>query len=96
MKIGSFKATKKAAPRFEVSDAALTNNERTRRQLTLTWGVYSEIMPTCTTLDRLIHRSMQVLKQQRIVQNGDTIVLVAGHPVQQATGANMVKLHKIT
>lgn len=84
-----------ARHRPEILIAALTNHERTQRQLTLTWGVYAEIMPTCTTLDRLIHRSIQVLKQRQIVKTGDTIVLVAGHPVRQAAGANMVKLHQV-
>ncbi len=84
-----------ARHRPEMLIVALTNHERTRRQLTLTWGVYADIVSTCSTLDQLIQRSIQALKQRHVVKAGQIVVLVTGHPVKQSYGDNMVKLHKV-
>jgi len=74
---------------------ALTNSEHTMRQLALSWGVQAILLPSYRTLDKLIHASVVALKRRKLIQSGDTIVIVTGQPVARSGGVNLVKLHTV-
>lgn len=74
---------------------ALTNSEHTLRQLALSWGVQAILLPSCRTLDELIHSSVIALKKRKLVKTGDNIVIVTGQPVARSGGVNLVKLHTV-
>lgn len=74
---------------------ALTNNPSTQRQLAMTWGVDTLVLPTSKNLDTLIRSTTDILKKTKRAKKGDYIVLVTGQPVGQTGGSNLVKLHQL-
>ncbi|MBI2415274.1 MAG: pyruvate kinase [Candidatus Kerfeldbacteria bacterium] len=84
-----------ARHRPELPLIVLTNNRATLRQLALIWGAQGYFVPPCKTLDELLLKSVQLVKQRRLVQPNNKIVVVTGHPVGRSQGINLVKLHTV-
>ena len=72
-----------------------TNNKRSWRQLNLSWGVGSFILPTCKTIEELVKKSVGVIKKEKFAKKGDLIVVVAGEPVGRAGNVNLVEVREI-
>jgi pyruvate kinase len=81
--------------RTELPIYAMTNDDRIRRQLSLTWGVTPFVVPTCATVEELLERSIAELKKRRLVKEGHRIIVVAGEPVGVSGGVNMVEIREI-
>jgi pyruvate kinase len=73
----------------------MTNNRKTHYQLTLLWGTESFILPDCKTLDGLISKSIDVLKEHDLLENKDRIVIVAGQPHVRKEHMSLVKVEEI-
>lgn len=72
---------------------AATTKEHVRRQLSLSWGVYSMLMDDLEGTDDIINLSvMGALKENRI-QPGDLVVITAGVPVGVSGTTNLIKVH---
>jgi pyruvate kinase len=72
-----------------------TSCERVKRQLNFSWGVQPFILPHCETIEELVERSLVHLKQHKLVEGGDRIVVVAGEPLGQAGNVNLLEVREI-
>ena len=61
----------------------------------LVWGVYGMQNPLFYNTDELLQQLPELLKKLGLVDSGDTIVITAGIPLNQARATNMVKINLI-
>jgi len=72
--------------------AALTMHEKVRRQLAICWGVIPFLTGEVTSTDRIFSLSAEVALKEKLVQNGDTVVITAGVPLgKNSTTTNLIK-----
>ena len=71
--------------------AALTMHEKVRRQLAICWGVIPFLTGEVTSTDRIFSLSAEVALKERLVQNGDTVVITAGVPLGKSGSTNLIK-----
>ncbi len=81
--------------RTELPIFAVTNDDRVKRQLALTWGVTPFVVPTCSTVEELVERSIAELKAHHLIKEGQKLIVVAGEPVGTSGGVNMVEIREI-
>lgn len=81
--------------RPETKIIALVNDNIIKRQLNISWGVFSLNMPKCKTVSEIIDKSMKLVKQNKLVRKGDVVVIVTGQPVGQKHNMNLVKLQEV-
>ncbi|MBQ6000921.1 MAG: pyruvate kinase [Clostridia bacterium] len=71
--------------------AALTMQEKVRRQLALSWGILpfltGEVYPT----DRIFSLCTEVARKEGLVKQGDTVVITAGVPLGRSVETNLMK-----
>ena len=71
--------------------AALTMHGKVRRQLAICWGVIPFLTGEVTSTDRIFSLSAEVALKERLVQNGDTVVITAGVPLGKSGSTNLIK-----
>jgi len=71
--------------------AALTVREKVRRQLALCWGVTPYLTGEVNSTDRIFSLSAEVALKEKLVANGDTIVITAGVPLGRSGSTNLIK-----
>ncbi len=81
--------------RPETKIIALVNDDVVKRQLNISWGIFSLNMPKCKTVSEIINKSIKLVKENKLVKKGDAVVIVTGQPVGQKENMNLVKLQKI-
>jgi pyruvate kinase len=75
--------------------AAITHDPETYRRLALWWGVVPLQSTFVATTDEMLLQGEAILKRERLVQPGDTVLMLAGH--SHTTGAtNMLRVHTIS
>jgi len=80
----------------EVPIYALSPDKLARRKLTLHRGVYPyPIEQAGKNRDEIIAEMEQVLLRQRVVSDGDTVLLTFGEPIGHPGGTNTLKIIKI-
>jgi pyruvate kinase len=57
---------------------ALTPFEEIRRRLTLQWNTRSLLLPETRSVDEMMRRGIEIMREHREVRLGDTLVLTAG------------------
>ena len=75
---------------------AFTSNEVVARQLTVIYGVDAIVSPAMHSTDQMLQEMERVLVETGRAKPGDSIVFVAGQPVNQRGTTNMLKLHRIS
>ncbi len=75
--------------------AALTMHEKVRRQLNISWGVTPYLTGEVTSTDRIFSLSAEVALKEKLVQNGDTVVITAGVPLGKSGSTNLIKAQVI-
>ncbi len=75
--------------------AALTMHEKVRRQLNVSWGVIPFLTGEVTSTDRIFSLSAEVALKERLVENGDTVVITAGSPWGKSAYTNLNTAHII-
>jgi pyruvate kinase len=93
--VSGYTARMVARHRPEKTIYVMTNNFKTHNQLSLVWGVESYILPDCRTLDELIDRSIETLKNKKIIQAKDKVIIVAGRPHIAKEHMSLVKIEEI-
>lgn len=73
---------------------ALTPLASTCRRLALSWGVNSLVVKDIRNTDEMIVMTEQTLKEQKLIEKGDILVIVAGVPLGVKGNTNMMKLHR--
>ncbi len=71
--------------------AALTMHEKVRRQLAISWGVIPFLTGEVTSTDRIFSMSVEVALKEKLVQNGDVVVITAGVPLGKSGSTNLIK-----
>ena len=88
-------ARRVAAIRPRQQIIALTSEEDTRRQLSISWGVQAYLLPTSTTAsDQVLWSGDQALIAYKIAEPGEKVVLMAGAMNDMAISTSM-KLHQV-
>ena len=74
---------------------ACVMKEQVQRQLSLSWGITSLMMPLAHSTDELIEMSTALAKENGFLHNGELAVVTAGVPVGISGTTNMVKIHMV-
>jgi pyruvate kinase len=74
---------------------AYTPSERVYRQLALWWGVWPHLIEMHGTTEELIATVEQRLLADRLLQEGEHVVIMGGLPVVSRARTNFVKLHRL-
>lgn len=72
-----------------------TKTKRTWRQLVLSWGVKPFMVLPCNSIEELVEKSMDHMKQHHILHSKDVFVIVAGEPVGKAGHVNILEVREI-
>lgn len=72
---------------------AVTYQEKVRRKLALTWGVYPLMAKPAESTDEVLEGSVDVAVQSGLIKHGDLVVITAGVPVREPGTTNMLKVH---
>ena len=75
--------------------AALTTEERVRRQLSISWGVAPYLVGNVYSTDRLFSLSVDAARKEGLVEPGDTVVITAGVPIGCSGSTNLIKAQKV-
>ncbi len=70
-------------------------DEKVRRQLNLSWGVWPFVLPQCEMVEELVDRSVGYLKDRKMVKEEDKLIVVAGEPVGISGGANLIEIRTV-
>ena len=71
--------------------AALTTEERVRRQLAISWGVMPYLTGNVDSTDRLFSLCVDSARKEGVVEPGDTVVITAGVPIGKSGSTNLIK-----
>jgi pyruvate kinase len=74
---------------------ALTPNRSTCRALSLCWGVKPILVKNISNTDEMISYSENILKENKMVEKGDVIVIIAGVPLGVKGSTNLIKMQKV-
>ena len=74
---------------------ACVMKEQVQRQLSLSWGITSLMMPLAHSTDELIEMSTALAKENGFLHNGELAVVTAGVPVGISGTTNMIKIHMV-
>ena len=74
---------------------ACVMKELVQRQLSLSWGITSLMMPLAHSTDELIEMSTALAKENGFLHNGELAVVTAGVPVGISGTTNMIKIHMV-
>ncbi|MFZ5351752.1 MAG: pyruvate kinase [Bacillota bacterium] len=72
---------------------AAVTEERIRRRLCLSFGVYGIVIPESENTDELIDLSVNEAISQKYIKSGDLVVITAGVPTGVAGTTNLIKVH---
>jgi pyruvate kinase len=73
----------------------LTPHETTNRQIILSFGCVSEIVPSVKTLNEAIALSKKMLLRKKLLKKGDVFLLAAGVPFGRTGGTNMLLVQTV-
>ena len=90
-----YTAYRLSSHRPEADIYAFTNNEKLLRKLSLVWGVRAFYVKTYDKIDEAINESIKILKDQKLIREGDTIVHVGSTPLNLKGRTNMMKVSYI-
>ena len=74
---------------------AYTPYDAIRRRMALYWGVVPKAMQTIENTDDLVRELERTLREEKLAEAGDRIVIVTGAPVGTRGGTNLMKLHTL-
>ena len=75
---------------------AATPNEKTSRQLSLSWGVYTVNCAQAGNTDDLIDNSIEASKNAGFINDGELVVVTAGVPTGVSGTTNLIKVHVVS
>ncbi|MBW6411423.1 pyruvate kinase [Clostridium weizhouense] len=71
---------------------AVTPSEVVAKQLAFSWGVYPIVAEKMASTDEMMVKSVEIAKEHKYVENGDTVVIAAGVPVDKVGTTNLLKV----
>ncbi len=73
----------------------VTPNELTYRRMALIWGVFPLLVPEFHTIDEMIGVVVRAAHRARLVEYGDSLVIIAGVPFGIGGQTNFLKIHMV-
>jgi pyruvate kinase len=83
----------KYRPRARI--VAFTPEERTRRRMSLYWGVEPMVMGRLLSTDEMIAAAGERLLEMGLCEAGEGVVMVAGVPPNESKSTNLMKIHRV-
>jgi len=74
---------------------AFSTIQETRRRMSLYWGVVPRTIGKVQDIEELVHAAEKRLLEERLVQHGDVVGIVAGTPLFVGGTTNFMKFHVI-
>jgi pyruvate kinase len=74
---------------------AITPNEVTARQLSVSYGVTATLAPEVASTDEMLAQMDRLMVDRGFLQRGQLVVFVAGQPVGRPGTTNLMKLHRV-
>ncbi len=74
---------------------AITPNEATARQLSVSYGVTATLAPDVANTDEMLAQMDRLMVERGFLKRGELVVFVAGQPVGRPGTTNLMKLHRI-
>ncbi len=92
-----FGETARKMSKFRPSEpvVAATPEQKTFHQLALSWGVYPVMAKYQSTSDALFQHAIDCAKQIDMVEDGDTVVIAAGIPLDMSGNTNILKVETV-
>jgi pyruvate kinase len=84
-----------ASHRPPVPIIALTDSERTYRQLALVWGVQPLLLPPAGTYEEMFDHGREVVQQLGLVKKGDRVLVTAGVPFDVPRTTNLLRVEVV-
>jgi len=84
-----------AAHRPDVPILALTDVERTYRQLALVWGVIPELVPSAANYDEMFVHARAAIQRAGLAGAGDRVLVTAGVPFDVPGTTNFLKIEAL-
>jgi len=85
-------ARRVAKYRPKVPILAITPNQTTQRQLSLSWGVHTFQIPEPSKIAGLFSRGARVAKRTGLAKDGDLVVITGGVPIGVSGSTNILKV----
>ncbi|MCC6803393.1 MAG: pyruvate kinase [Anaerolineae bacterium] len=73
----------------------VTPNETTYRRMALVWGVFPLLVPEFTTIDEMLGVVVRAAANNKLVEAGDMLVIIAGVPFGIGGQTNFLKVHVV-
>jgi len=74
---------------------AITPNEATARQLSISYGVTATLAPEVANTDEMLAQMDRLMVDRGFLQRGELVVFLAGQPVGRPGTTNLMKLHRV-
>jgi pyruvate kinase len=71
---------------------AFTNNKKLLHKISLVWGIMPFYLSTYNQLDKAIHESIEMLKDNKLLTEGDCVIHVGSTPLSLHGRTNMMKI----
>ncbi len=84
-----------ASHRPNVPILALTDSDRTYRQLALVWGVIPELVPHCDTYDDMLRFALEAVARRGLARPADRVIVTAGVPFDMPGTTNLMKVETV-
>ncbi len=84
-----------ASHRPPVPIIALTDSERTYRQLALVWGVQPLLLPPAGTYEEMFDHGRDVVQELGLVKKGDRVLVTAGVPFDVPRTTNLLRVEVV-
>ena len=84
-----------ASHRPVVPIIALTDSERTYRQLALVWGVQPLLLPPAATYEEMFEHGRDVVQELGLVEKGDRVLVTAGVPFDVPRTTNLLRVEVV-
>jgi pyruvate kinase len=90
-----YTACRLASHRPEADIFVFTNNEKLLHKLSLVWGVRAFYVSTYNLIHEVYKESVQILKKNNLIEEGDNLVYVASLPLIKLGSTNMIKVSQV-
>ena len=88
-------ARRVAKYRPKVPILAITSNEVTQRQLSLSWGVHAFQIPDASRITDLFTQGAKVAKGAGLAHDGDLVIITGGVPLGISGSTNLLKVERV-
>ncbi len=74
---------------------AMSPSAQVLRKLTLFWGVHGMHLEQVSSTEELISQAEMTLIQNKVCEEGDTVLIIGGVPVLAGSPTNVIKVHTL-